>query len=412
MHYILVFLLLVLSSSFANGAYISTLLDHVSIGGKAEIEFLAPQGDNAFSFNNGNQGIWHTNEKQTRFRVDKLTLIPEAIIESDDNENKIRFYGELEARTNRSQVDQVFLREAHITFYLNHFLFRYFFLKLGIDDRFMSPEFTSQLNELKENKRLTEVYPINGVAFWEDEDLGITLGGKHPLDEKTMFHMEASLTNGLSLDQDEVTRNPIYPILNDDRDIQNINFDKSDNKEFGLGMGLDRTFSDRTWAGLFGFFFFSRLSSAEVQFLRDVIGNYSSPSKENYFMGTNGEFNIGDFNFFSQYIYSRDGHVTRHGYYFQPSFLFFSKPEKIFFRGIRFLYRFNMLDVKVKGQQDDKPSSPFTWDRETHSIAMQIHVHKYITWKNEFHYNDEKIGNRDDSQVSNNEFLSLLEFRF
>ncbi len=365
-----------------------------SLGAQLDTGLLSPQGDNALAFTNGNQAVSHTNEKRTKFQIDKLAFIPQVNID-----NKIKLYAELEARTQRNQLDNTFLRKGTLSFFLPW----HFFVKVGVDDRFISPEFMAANDALGGNKKLTAVYPINGTAFWKDEDLGITAGGDHSLGrEDTFLYWKASLTNGLSLDHDEITRNQIYPILQDDRDAQNLNFDLTDNKELGIGLGLKHAFSNVVTANTFGFFFDSRLATRDVAFLTDVITGYGSKDDTRQRSGVNGELTVSNFNLFAQYVHAKDGSVKRDGLYIQPSFLL-SK--------IRFLYRFNVLDVRVKGLRNNISTSPFTWDRKTHSFAMNIQIHKYVLFRNEYHLNQEKTG-ASDTKVSNNEFLSQLELRF
>ncbi len=378
----------------------------LSLGAELETGFLAPEGDNSFAFTNGNQGISHANEKRAKFRIDKLTLIPQMNIS-----NIVKLYAELEARTQRNEIDITFFREAHLSFFLPPHLF----IKAGVDDRFISPEFMATNDALGDNKKLTEVYPINGTSFWKDEDLGITVGGDHAWGEATSLYWRTSLTNGLSLDHDEITRNKIYPIFQDDRDAQNLNLDLTSNKEWGMGVGLKRTFSVRNLnqvtANVFSFFFDSKLAVRDQIFLTDVITGYSSRSDTKQRTGINGEFALSNFNLFTQYMYAKDGSVQRDGFYIQPSFLWVVSQRREFLNSIRFLYRLNILDVKVKGLNDNISTSPFTWDRVTHSVALNIAVHKYVLFRNEFHLNQEKTG-ASDSNLHNNEFLSQLEFRF
>ena len=79
--------------------------------------------------------------------------------------------------------------------------------------------------------------------------------------------------------------------------------------------------------------------------------------------------------------------------------------------GIRFLYRYNYLDVDVKEIPATLPTSPFTWDRSAHSLAVNVQIHESVLFRNEYHFNGESIGGRHKS-VSNDEFLSQLEMRF
>ena len=372
-----------------------------SFGAEFEGELLVPQGDNDLSFDSS-EGVSHDNRDMTKFRVDKLTLIPQIFIK-----DILSFYGEIQAYTDRNTADTTVLREAHLTLQLPWNLF----LKFGIEDRLLSPEF-SALNEAEgANKRLTEAYPINGTAFWEDEDLGFIFGGDHPIQSNLLLFWKASVTNGLSVDDEEITRNQIYPILHDDRHVQSLNVDLTAQKELGLGLGIRHHVSENFQWSFFGFGFANKLQVRDITFLQAVITGYTSASDTNNMGGANVDIGLFGFNLFSQYVYARDGQISRDGFYVQPSYYHSFGTERRFLSGARLLYRYNWLDVRTRSLADNIAGSPFTWDRETHTAALNIHIHQYVTLRNEFHLNLEQTGGNP-GRVSNNEFLTQLEIRF
>src|SRR3989338_8390393 len=104
----------------------------LSLGVQAETEYLWPQGDDTLAFDSGNAGYFSDNQTHSRLRLHKLTLVPRVSLSE-----KIRFYGELEAFSNRSDEETTYFREAHISF-LGPW---HFFVKLGLEDRFIAPDF-------------------------------------------------------------------------------------------------------------------------------------------------------------------------------------------------------------------------------------------------------------------------------
>lgn len=386
-----------------DGRLLDLKSEYFSLGGELETEFLVPEGDLDSQFAQGDQSVFHTNQERSTFRLDKLTFIPEF-----HYKDQVKFYAELEAYTDRSETEKTIFREAHISFFFPYHLF----LKLGLDDRLISPEFMAQNGAVGENKRLTDVYPINGISFWEDEDLGLTAGGDHPIGTQSIMYWRASLTNGLNLAHDELTRNQIYPIVHDDRDISNINIDVSNNKEWMWGLGWKHHFSDVFSLNAFGFLMEGKLAQRDVTFLKDVIRGYGSTDRDNHFWGVNLELIWRRFNLFSQYMKAKDGELERVGSYIQPS-LIFSTEKRKFFNAIRFLYRFNFLNTHVDGIEKRYLITPFLWDRETHTVAMNFQIYPFLLLKNEFHLNFERPKkNSYARRVSNNEFLSQLELRF
>ena len=308
-------------------------------------------------------------------------------------------YAELEAFTNRADTDSTFFREAWV------FVKPYpeIFVKFGLDDRFISPEFFSSLKAQGENKRLTEQYPINGIALWKDEDLGITGGGDHPIGGGTSLLWRASLTNGLILDHDEITRSRIYPILHADREAQNINVDSTDAKEVGVGGGFKHEFDGQSSLAVMGFRYISKLSTGDMNFLRDVIPGYTSQKNTYDFFGFNLDLNISQFNLFAQGVHARAGLVVWDGFYLQPS---------LSLNQWQIGYRYNLYTIqKTGGETSKNPVSPFTWDRTTHTVAVNLELYKSVLWQNEYHLNNEVTGGNRNS-VKNNEFISQLEFRF
>lgn len=373
----------------------------LTLGAEFEGEFAAIQGDEFFPFANDRQGISHNDRQEDRFSINKLTLISQF-----DFKDKIQFYSEFEALVNRTETESAFFREAHVTFFPTS----KFFIKAGLDDRFISPEFTAENDATGDDKRLTEIFPINGTAFWKDEDVGLIVGGNHPFREKTTVYWRGSLTNGLNLRFDEITRNQIYPILHDDRDISTINIDFNHDKEYGAGIGIRHLLRDDLRFNLFGFHYGGHLRESDRAFLRDVVPNYASTNKTHTITGFNFSFHFSSFDFFSQYIRARNSSISRDGFYVEPSFYLTTGREELF-KGVRFLYRWNTLDVEEKGFQPNPSLSPFLWDRVTHSFGLNIQIHPYVLFRNEYHWNREDTGD-DPEEVYNNEFLSQLEVKF
>jgi len=374
----------------------------LSFGIEFEMEFLHPEGDDDGAFTVGAIRAVHTNQDFDRFSIDKLSIMPRI-----DYRDRLHFFGELEGHTTkRGEADTTIVREAHLTFDITE----HFFIKAGLDERFISPEFMSNIDVFAGNKRLTEVYPINGIAFWKDEDLGLTLGGHHPFSDEIKMWWRLSMTNGLALDHEEITRNKIFPILADDRDIQNVNFDANDNMEIGAGLGLTHDLTKDMRLNLLAFYYTGRLSARDVDLLNAGIQGYASREHKNWMAGGNVDFTVGDFNVFAQFINARDGHVLRDGYYIQPSLLH-RFADSSWFDGIRFVYRYNVLDVNARGADKNLFASPFTWDRYTHTAGVNVLINKNVTWRNEYHANVENTGGGP-NKVHNDEFLSQLEIVF
>ena len=259
-------------------------------------------------------------------------------------------------------------------------------------------------------RRWTETYPISGVSFWKDEDLALLAGGDHPISQSLDFFWRGSFANGLSLGHDELTRNEIYPILQDDRHLRNISLDVGGNKEIGAGAGFRAQFSNAHTMSVFGFYNYSKLTPQDITYLSNVISGYTSQENQNFFMGLNTELNWRGFNVFSQYIYAKDGEVKRQAYYVQPSLLLYAADRK-YFNAMRFLYRWNGLGVRAKGLASNIQASPMTWDRTTHTLATSLRIYKFLEFKNEWNLHQENPGGST-KEVHNDEFISQLRLAF
>jgi len=360
----------------------------ISLRGELETEFIDSQKDSDFVTSTAT--TTSDDNSIPRFQVDRLMLKPKITFsESLYLEGELEFLGD---------GTHTLLKEGYgvITFPSN------IFLKVGLDDRFfINPE-----------ERKTEVYPLNGTAFWQDEDVGMVVGGDHALSKKTEWYWRTSLTNGLALREQGVGKNSVYFMLHDNREINDLT---NKEKEYGMGVGL-KSVAKKWDVMMFGVQ--SKLrhdmtqtqTATDIDFLKEVITGYTSDNRDNWFLGGQGSFTLGDISLFSQYIYSRDGEVTREGFYMEPSFQLITLSGT-YLNSIELLYRYNVLDVHAEGLTDNISSSSFTWDRTTHSFAMNIQLTKYALLKNEYHWNLENTGGTP-NEVANNEFISQLEIRF
>ncbi|MBI4041110.1 MAG: hypothetical protein HY390_04505 [Deltaproteobacteria bacterium] len=403
----ILFLWLVLFLSLTKDSLHAEILQHkgglytFSLGGAAEFEYVSPDSDDAFAFTDGDARVTHVKRPQS-FRIDKITLMPKLSID-----HWIHFNGEIEAFTDRTDIDQMFFREAYLLLDLTKDIS----LKLGSDDRFFSPEFFSSLPLPDEDKRVTEAYPLLGVSFWEDEDLGLWLEGTHTLSERWAVFWNGALTNGPTFDHDEVTRAHMYPIFAFDRDLTNVNFDTNDFKDISLGFGTSfQLIKNISKIKFLAFGTYSKLTGFDIDFLVQTLPGYSSRSTINQFWGGNGEFTWNVFNLMGQYIHSQQGNLVREGYYVQPTLTWQFKMREL--RMVQVVSRYNALWTSNRGGYSTKTSaSPFTWDRSTYSFGLNFGFYNAVLFKNEYHFNDEETASIP-KHVNNNEFISQLEIRF
>jgi hypothetical protein len=134
-------------------------------------------------------------------------------------------------------------------------------------------------------------------------------------------------------------------------------------------------------------------------------GFFTDNTKE--FIGGNLEYEIDDWEFFSQVIAGRDGELERSGWYSE-----LSKKVDIDFweypNWIRPLVRYSELNVNLPPQPYGIYGSR-TWDREQWLIALITEIRDNLMFRTEYLINKEETGGPD---ADNNELLFQLEIAF
>ena len=341
----------------------------VKLGGELELEFVDSEGN----LNPSGSTTTYDNNPNPRMRIDKIVLSPAVQLSQ-----QMAFRADIEVYSSgsKAKLDEAWVRYKGLP--LNSWV------TIGLDDIFMKPH------------RKTEAYPILGYAFWQDEDLGIYLGGEHK-----MFYWRLSFTNGRRLADRRIQEDDIFPITTDDDD----NIDRNGNKQVGIGVGIDLPLKEDHKLDFLPFYYSSRLSGNDVAYLQGIT-NYgvTNNKKRQERYGFNFKYLLKDFSFFAQYMHATDGIMDRNGWYIQPSYKIKCDKRKTF-TAFEFLLRFE--DYNVDLTKD--PSDSRTWDRQTTTLAIIADLVKNTKIKTEYYINDESTGG---SGVDNNELLVQLEVKF
>lgn len=347
------------------GGLLSVKGEKWEIGGELEVEYRDAQRD--------------ASDSQSQFKIDQFYLIPKIKLKENVN---------MKAEIQVTDGGTV-LEEGHVTF--SGFPGKTF-IKVGLDDRFIK------------RSRITETYPLNGSAFWRDDDLGITVGGK--LDYVYWF---LSYTNGLriasgpgSLRSQKVMEDGGAKFLHEDRNVG----DTTENKEIGFGAGHKHDLGEFGKIDVLAWFFANKLTPDEVTALNAVLasGGYSSLEDSKSMFGIRVTHNWQQVNFVGEYISSSTGDMDRKGWYIEPSYKFrtpWNRPKSIVV-----LIRYNDLD---NGLIND-PGEVLTWDWQVFTLAGIVEIQKNVKVKLEYSFIDEDTGGAVD--VENNEFLAQLEVTF
>jgi hypothetical protein len=342
-------------------ALISLRGGNVLIGGEFELEFIKSDKNND-SGNNSN----------ARMSIDKIVITPQVKFS-----DRITFRADVEfAAESHVKVDEAWVKFTGLPVDS--------WLMLGLDDIFMKPH------------RKTESYPLLGYAFWQDEDLGVYLGGK-----KEMVYWRLSVTNGRRLADRKIAEDNVYPITTDDDN----NVEANAHQQIGVGIGLDHTFKEAHKIDVLPFYYTSELSDADVAHLQGITGyggGFEDRDQRRY--GFNVEYIMRDFTLFGQYMKAEDGTMDRDGWYLQPSYKMHYKGRNVF-TASEVLLRYEEYNVDLANNAADSN----TWDRQTTTLAVITDVVKNLKVKIEYYLNDEDTGG---AEVDNDELLVQLEAKF
>ncbi len=329
------------------------------IGGELELEFVNTQDDTSIS------------EPEPHFQLDKFVLSPR--IHLADN---VALNADIEMTQSDITVCVATLNFSDLVFDSE--------LKIGLDSRFIAAS------------RKTEAYPLIGNAFWRDEEIGVTWSM-----ERKPFYGVLSVSQGLELDTKAVGEDNSYRMLQDNTLLGSY----GGVKEVGVGLGVVKELGRGGAVDVLGFGYFNELSDADIAFLKSNLSSYNSNEERQCRTGLNLKYDLGNFNFFTQYITARDGDLSRYGWYVQPSYKVTLPVGWKYFKTHDLLVRYGRYNVNTPKAF----SLPATWDREELLFAVITDVMQNVKLKTEYSINDEKTGN---GAVRNDELLMQLEVSF
>jgi len=352
-----------IEKKFGDGWSESLKEKKVKVGGKLQTEYVDTQ-------NESNHPAGSTDIPYGYFRIQEFDLYIESKLRDD-----ITLFTKLE-----TNPDEVKLDQAYVTF---SNLLLDSFMRIGLQERF-----------IKANRK-TETYPIAGIAFWRDKDIGVSLGGDYE-----SFYYRLSLSNGLKLSTKEIGKDKSFKTIHD----HSSNRDWNNSKQVGIGIGFKDEFFKENNIDLLLFSYFSTLSDSDIAFLKNELPDYTSNKDASTLIGGNFEYKFKGLTFFSQYIYSKNGELIRDAWYVQPSYKFKLKGLKYLY-AIEPLYRYDRLDVRYL----HVVSKSVTWNRKRHTFAILSELVRDLCLKLEYNINGENTGG---AKVKNNEFLGQLEINF
>ncbi|MFQ5597925.1 MAG: hypothetical protein ACE5GK_07730 [Nitrospiria bacterium] len=349
-------------------------MPQLEIGGELELEWIDSQSNGrskkAPDIDTKKGQLEESNNSVPRFSIDKIVVSPKVSFDAG-----IVLKADLELNPDKAvKVDEAWILIPDLPLDT--------WIKIGLEDVFIKPS------------RKTESYPIVGHAYWQDEDLGLFMGG-----ERDRFYWRLSLSNSRRLKDRQASEDATFPIPTYDDD----NVEKNTNKQIGFGLGFDHAFKEGHWVDILPFYYHSELSDADRAYL-ETISTYPGGSNDDQRLyGVNLDYRLRAFSFFGQYIRSEDGEMDRWGGYIQPSFKQKLGMKRL--KSLEFLLRWEVYEVDLLRDASDAR----TWDRQTTTLAVISEIVHGFKIKTEYYINDEETGG---PEFDNNELLFQYEMKF
>ncbi len=341
----------------------------IEIGGELELEIIDSQADGTVVRDGNGNILGGTPNPNSRMSIDKIVITPKVRFNTG-----ILFQADIEFGPSSSKIDEAWIKIPGLPFNS--------WIKFGLEDTFHHPS------------RKTEAYPIVGHAFWQDEDLGLFMGG-----EQGSFYWRFSATNGRRLRDRQAGEDAVFPITTDDDD----NAETNANKQVGLGLGLDHSFKEAHKIDILPFYFESDLSAGDMAYLNAITTYAGGTQDKQSRYGLNLDYVLRGFSFFGQIIMAEDGGMDRDGWYIQPSYT--QKIGMARLQSMEFLVRYEEYNVDLVLD----PSDSRTWNRQRTTLAILSKIVPGFTVKVEYYINEEDTGG---AKVDNNEALVQLEAKF
>ncbi len=341
----------------------------VSFHGELELEFVGSGGD--------------TSEAAQHLGWDKFVLQPKV---------KVSDTLSLDAQIYFNPADVAYLNEVHAKFKCSDKLL----VDVGKFERYIKDW----------HGRKTEEYPLLGSAFYRDDYWQMMFGYNLPSkkEDPKGFFAGLSVGNGLEIDAKQVSTDSSFKIIHDNSTKNEGPFEEW---EIGLNVGLDLSLGTEGRLGLIGFYYWDRLSGADVTALDGFLGAGFTSGDDKTRVGGGVKIEpVGGLRIAGMYLTANDSGVDRSAWFGEVSYKFgIEGGERL--KAIEPVLSYGTLTVDSDVIKDFTKSG--TWDR-THLIAgVHFHMADKTKIKLEYYVNGETTGG---AEVDNDELIVQLEIKF
>jgi len=349
----------------------------IDVKGGAEIEFVNIQDDDAGVALDTTSSP--DDSENPRLQVDKVTM--RFTVTGEDE--TVGFSTELEM----DEGDNAFFDDAYIFVKDLEWLQAVHSFTVGLQNRFIVP------------KQIFESYPLNGFAWYEDEEYMALYKGEH--DDWLYWYGELARAN--EINDKAPTENGQFEMIHDNRRTSN-SAEIGNKFAAGGGLGFKLKLKDLGKVNILGFGRSGTLTDDDVSFMQGLTGYSSSETSTDYLRtGVNLDYKHKNCGLRGQFMYAEDGTLDRKGWYIEPYYNIHVGWR--YLDSITPAVQLSWLDVDLANTTADAR----TWDREKYTLGAVFKINKNLQWKNEYSINEEDTGG---AEVDNNEFISQLKFSF
>ncbi len=380
--------------------FLSDLEHRFDLGGKVELEFIDAQDES-----DPRDEIPEGSDGEPYLFINKIRLEPRIDFTRKEDPIQVELAGQLDFLP-RSE-GRARAKEFYATAEGLHAPWAESRLRIGLDDRFMAPDYPGR------------IWPLPSTSYWRNEELGLfwrtRLGNVSEPWGRLAVH--ASLTNGMSLEDDDPHEAEGFDVMGHDA---RFGGNGSTLREYGVGLGWERRWCEAgdvpllgaVQTELMGFYYNDSLGDGDLIYLQSTRFEGSDIASSNLrgkeLWGGNAVLKLGGFTGTAHMMEGRDGRLRRKTGFVEANYRWdFEQPLFVdqIVTGVMPLVRYEWLDMSCP----NNPAQSVTYDRERWVLAVIAPVMETIDLMMEYAINEDDTGGRD---PNNNEVVITLEVRF
>jgi len=360
----------------------------IELGGEVELELVDVEG--AGGFDNKDLTFQKVKNRSPHMRIDKAVL-----------ETKIKYSENLDYTIEFRFDDNGAFVDKH-------------YARLNMEDWNTRFEI-GQNRPFIATGRGTEGYPLIGTAFWKGREFHITSESELELGDDVKFDLGFSVAMKRPIESDDAAEDKSFKMLT----YGDYTPKDGQTWEYGVKGGLD-LFGLETM----GWFYYGKLMDDydwkyQLSFSLDPYNSFGDEKDKTHFWGGGRvTYEIGGLHARAEYIYGRDGLLSRDGAYVEGAYEFKELPKILPIGNITFKARTGYLNLISKEDEDGNElvweylAEPMSWSRKMTTLAAITKINDFISLKAEYYILDEETGSNNESSVDDNQGLIQIEFKF